>query len=91
VNSTLKSVLFWVVLVVTLALIWNFSSQFPGSSVEVSYDKFLDKVEAGDVSEVTFTGNEIVGKYNTTSADTAAKGFYTYVPPQAEGLTNKLR
>jgi cell division protease FtsH len=91
VNSTLKSVLFWVVLVVILALIWNFSSQLQGTSVEVSFSAFLDKVEKGDVSEVTFSGNEIIGKYNTTSADTAAKGFYTYAPPQYDGLANKLR
>jgi cell division protease FtsH len=85
-NSTLKSLLFWVVLVVIGALIWQFSASIQHSPDEISYTEFLARVDKGDVSEVTFTGNQITGK----AAGDSAKEFSTYAPPQAEGLVARL-
>jgi len=86
VNSTLKSLLFWMVLVVVGVLIWNFSTNFQGKDQPVSFSHFISMVDAGEVEAVTITGNEITG---TTKASPNEK-FRTYAPPQYEGLGNKL-
>ena len=66
-NSTLKSLLFWMVLVVILALIWNFSA-FQGASSEITFSDFMGRVKKQEVAEVTFVGNEITGKFTATDA-----------------------
>ena len=63
-NSTLKSLLFWFVLVVILALIWNFST-FPSSSKDMAFSDFVASVNKGDVAAVTFVGKEITGRKTT--------------------------
>jgi cell division protease FtsH len=83
VNSTLKSLLFWMVLVVVGVLIWNFSTNFHPRDVEMPFSQFLSKAKAGDIVEVTITGNEITG---TTKQ---SESFRTYAPPY-EGLANEL-
>jgi cell division protease FtsH len=74
-NSTLKSLLFWMVLVVIAALIWQFTSLRSGDE-EITFSAFIDRVNADQVEKVTFVGNEITGKFKGE----AAKGFYTYMP-----------
>ncbi|MGE5833082.1 MAG: ATP-dependent zinc metalloprotease FtsH [Acidobacteriota bacterium] len=76
-NSTLKSLLFWMVLVVIAALIWQFTS-LRSSDEEISFTEFLARVESTQVEKVTFVGNEISGKFKGDPP----KGFYTYMPPQ---------
>ena len=83
-NSTLRSLVFWMVLIVVVVLIWNFSAQFQTRDNSVTFSEFIRWVDAGQVETVTLTGNEITG--NTTSAES----FRTYAPPQYEGLVNKL-
>jgi cell division protease FtsH len=80
-NSTLKSLLFWMVLVVVGALIWNFSANFNRSPKSITLTDFLQKVDAGEVAEVEFTGNEITGKLKTPAAD-GHDQFRTYAPTQ---------
>ena len=64
-NSTLKSLLFWMALVVVLALIWQFST-WPASGTQIPFSDFYTRAiekTPSDVAEVTFTGNEITGKF----------------------------
>jgi cell division protease FtsH len=86
VNSTLKSLLFWMVLVVVGVLIWNFSTGFQGADQAMTFSEFLGKVSADEVEEVTITGNEITGTLKI-GVDTK---FRTYAPTQFEGLANRL-
>ena len=87
-NSTFKSLLFWLAIVVAAVAIYQLSSLQSGDD-ELTYSKFMGHVEAGQVSEVTFQGNKITGKLTTTEA--AGKTFHTYAPPNVEGLVNDLR
>ena len=83
-NSTLKSLVFWFVLVVVVALVWNFSSNFQRKESLVSFSEFISWVDAGQVDAVTITGNEITGT-------TKAKEFFrSFAPIQYEGLANRL-
>ena len=83
-NSTLKSLLFWMALVVLGVLIWNFSTKFQTHERTASFTEFMQWVESGSVSRVTITGNDISG-YNKSNDH-----FQVYVPTQYDGLVNKL-
>ena len=83
-NSTLKSLVFWVVLVLVGGLVWNFSTRFQTAQKPETFSEFMSKVDAGQVARVTFTGNEIT--YTAKNGE----GFRTYAPAQYEGLANKL-
>ena len=85
-NSTLKSLLFWMVLVVILALIWQFSVNLQTGSQQITFSAFLEQVNSGQVSEVKFVGNQITGKFATD----ATKTFHTTMPPSYENLVNDL-
>jgi len=88
-NSTLKSLLFWMVLVVVGVLIWQFSVGLRPSPTTIPFSQFLQKVDAGDVATVVMTGSEITGTYNGNAGNGTDK-FRTYAPAQYEGLANKL-
>jgi cell division protease FtsH len=89
-NSTLKSLLFWMVLVVVGVLIWNFSQTFRPGPTPISFSQFLDHVEQGDVVAVEIEGNRIKGTVSSKTGN-GNEQFRTYVPEQYEGLVNQLR
>jgi len=88
-NSTLKSLLFWMVLVVVGVLIWQFSTGLRPGPSSIPFSQFLQKVDAGEVQSVVISGNEITGKYNGNAGD-GTGSFRSYAPSQYEGLANKL-
>jgi len=83
-NSTLKSLAFWIVLVLVGILVWNISTRFQPSQKAEKFSEFMSKVDSGQISSVTIIGNEIT--YTSKSGDS----FRTYAPAQYEGLANKL-
>ena len=83
-NSTLKSLVFWMALVVIGVLVWNFSTKFQTSHKPLTFTEFMASVDAGQIDRVTITGNEIIG------VNKANENFRTYAPPQYEGLANRL-
>ncbi len=66
-NSTLKSLLFWMVLVVVGVLIWNFSHTFQKSPGEIPFSTFLDYVAEEKVVKVQIVGNRIKGTITGTN------------------------
>jgi cell division protease FtsH len=89
-NSTLKSLLFWMVLIVMGVLIWQFSAGFQRNENQISFSQFLKDVEQGQVATVTITGSEITGTLGTSVGGDGNPKFRTYAPAQYEGLANKL-
>ncbi len=83
-NSTLKSLLFWIVLVVVGVLVWNFSSRFQTRDKAITFSTFMTNVGSGQVSSVVITGNEISGTLKNNET------FTTHAPSQYEGLANRL-
>ena len=83
-NTTLRSLLFWAVLVVVGVLIWNFSTDFQTRDSALPFSEFVVQVEQGQVDSVTLTGNEIAGVLKNGDR------IQTYAPPQYEGLANTL-
>jgi cell division protease FtsH len=84
VNTTLKSLLFWMVLVVVGVMIWNFSTRFQEHDRTVSFSEFMTWVDSGQVARVTITGNDISGFTKGNES------FQTYAPTQYDALANKL-
>ena len=85
-NSTLKSLLFWMGLVVAAVLIWNFATRYETRDHQLTFSEFMSAVDAGNVQRVVITGQEITG----TTKDAQNQVFRTYAPTQYEGLANKL-
>ena len=83
-SPSVRSFAFWMVLVVVVVLIWNFSTDFQARDESVSFSEFIRMVDSGQVESVTLAGNEVSG--STTSGES----FRSFAPPQYEGLVNKL-
>ena len=83
-NSTLRSLLFWMALVVVGVVIWNVSTKLQQSQTPLSFSEFMASVEAGNIEKVEITGQEIKG------TNKSQESFHTYAPDQYEGLANKL-
>ncbi|HEY2830204.1 MAG TPA: ATP-dependent zinc metalloprotease FtsH, partial [Thermoanaerobaculia bacterium] len=83
-NSTLKSLLFWLVLVVVAVVIWNVSTKLQPHHRVLPFSEFLSLVDSGQVAKVEIAGQDITG---TTKG---SEPFTSYAPTQFEGLVNKL-
>jgi cell division protease FtsH len=86
VNSNIKTLIFWVVLVCLAVLLFAVvrSGQGP-SERQVSFTQFLNDVQQGQVKEVTITGNEVHGLYKAPN-----QGLRTFIPSNYPDLYNEL-
>ena len=82
-NWTLRRYVPWMVLVVGVVLIWNVS-RFQTAASALPFSEFLRHVDAGEVESVELAGSEISGLLR------GGARFQSYVPPQYEGLVNRL-
>ncbi len=64
-NSTVKTVVFWLVIVVSAFLLWQVvkGGNSGQKEKEVNFSEFMSEVDNGAVKEVTITGMEVHGKY----------------------------
>ncbi len=83
-NSTLKSLLFWMVLVVVGVLIWNFSATLNSREETIPFSEFVTKVDSGTVAEVVISGDEISGATKTNET------FRTLAPPNYDFVQKLL-
>jgi cell division protease FtsH len=83
-NSTLRSLVFWIVLILVAGLVWNFSTHLNSNYKPESFSEFMTRVDAGQVDRVTITGSEI--QYVAKNGDQ----FRTIAPTQYEQLANTL-
>jgi len=86
VNSTIKTVLFWAVIVVSAFLLWQVVKT--GSNAqkekEIGFSEFLSDVDQGNVRDVMFIGQEVKGKFKNDSP------FHTIVPANYPDMYKKL-
>ena len=83
-SSTLKNLLFWVVLIVVGILIWNFSTNFQQRDTPIPFSQFIEDLDKGNIETATIEGNYV---YGTTRQQTK---YRTYAPSQYEQLGNRL-
>jgi len=87
VNSTVKTVIFWLVIVISAFLLWQVVRVGSGGQKEkeVNLSEFMSEVDRGNVREVTVNGMEVRGKYADNSA------FHTTVPSVYPDMIKTLR
>ena len=86
-NSTVKTVVFWLVIVLCAVLLWQVVTSSKGGvkEADVSFSQFMSDVDQGKVKEVTLTGTEVKGKL----ADGGA--FHTTAPANYPDMFKALR
>ena len=85
-NSTLRSLVFWMVLVVIGALVWHLSATLQKPPNVLSFSEFMDRVGKQEVAEVLIARDELTG----TMKNDDGKGFRVVAPLQYDGLANEL-
>ncbi|MGB9761065.1 MAG: ATP-dependent zinc metalloprotease FtsH [Caldimicrobium sp.] len=82
-----KGLIIWVLLGALILLIYNFFFTASGfySTQNISYSDFVERVERGEVSEITIEGKKVYGKFIN------GKEFTTYIIPEDKELLNILK
>ena len=87
-NSTIKTALLWVVIIVLVFLLWSLFQTSKATTENIRFSDFLKRVDQGQVTQVLIRGNEIRGELN--AAGTGRKEFRTVMPPNYDGLVPLL-
>ena len=75
-NSNIKTLIFWVVLICVAVLLFAVVRTNQGPKEDaISFTQFLDKVKSGEVKEVTIADRDVHGLYQNPN-----QGFRTQVP-----------
>ncbi|HUI84546.1 MAG TPA: ATP-dependent zinc metalloprotease FtsH [Candidatus Binatia bacterium] len=87
-NSTVKTVVFWLVIVLSGVLLWQVVKGANSGPKErdITFSEFLSQVDQGNVTEVTMIGQEVRGKYKNDKA-----GFHTTAPASYPDMIKELR
>jgi cell division protease FtsH len=88
VNSTVKTIVFWLVIVLSAVLLWQVvrASNSGPKDKPINLTQFLNDVDQGNVKEVTITGQEVTGKYRNDNS-----GFHLTVPASYPDIYKMLR
>jgi cell division protease FtsH len=62
-NSTVKTALLWVVIIVLVFLLWSLFQNTKGASSPINFSSFMDAVNTGNVQKVIIRGDEVRGDY----------------------------
>jgi len=62
VNQNVKNALLFVVIIVSVVLLWNWITTTRAATKEIAFSDFLDKVEKKQVTEVLIRGDEVFGR-----------------------------
>ncbi|HUK12752.1 MAG TPA: ATP-dependent zinc metalloprotease FtsH [Thermoanaerobaculaceae bacterium] len=83
-NQNVKNALLFVVIIVSVVLLWNWITTTRAATKEIAFSEFLDRVEKNQVTEVLIRGEEVFGRTPESSAartpGTRPFDFVTYSP-----------
>jgi cell division protease FtsH len=79
VNTTVKNVLLWMVILVVILLLFRVVDVGRTSTATVSFTEFMEMVKKGDVEKVTIRGQEIRG-FKKGAVEGREPGVRTYAP-----------
>ncbi|MEO8381710.1 MAG: ATP-dependent metallopeptidase FtsH/Yme1/Tma family protein, partial [Acidobacteriota bacterium] len=78
-NSTVKTALLWVVIIVLVFLLWSLFNTAKGANEQIGWSTFVERLNAGAVQKVTFSADKIVGVMKS-NAPGGSKAFTTTGP-----------
>ena len=85
-NSTAKTILFWVSLLLTAVLLYQVVQRTTtGQDSEFNFTRFMQEVERGAVQRVTIANSEVTGEL------TSGESFTTVIPMEYPELLDLLR
>ncbi|HZT68214.1 MAG TPA: ATP-dependent zinc metalloprotease FtsH [Terriglobia bacterium] len=85
-NSAVKNIIFWVVMVVTALLIWAVVRSSTGEHISnFTFTEFVNQVDSGNVQEVTISGTDVTGILKKDSTK-----FKTTIPTNYPDLYKDL-
>ena len=87
-NSTVKTVVFWLVLALAGVLLWQVvkGANSGAKEREINYSEFMSQVDQNNVSEVTVVGNDVRGKFKNDKS-----AFHVVVPPNYSEMYKPMR
>jgi len=87
VNSTVKTVVFWLVIVLAGVLLWQVvkGANSGAKEREINYSEFMSLVDQSNVSEVTVLGSDVHGKLKDKTS------FHVVVPPNYSEMYKPMR
>jgi cell division protease FtsH len=79
VNSSAKTIMFWVFIAICLMMLWAIvrRSEDMSKDVEYSYSELYDKVQGGQVNDVSIQDHDLKGHLKVSPKDE----FHTTLPP----------
>jgi len=87
VNSNIKTLIFWVVLICLVVLLFAVVRTGQGRrEQQITFTEFMGKVQEGQVKEVTINGSEVHGVYQNPSL-----GLHTYIPVNYPDVYKQLQ
>jgi cell division protease FtsH len=88
VNSTVKTVVFWLVILLSALLLWQVvkTGQSGQKDKEINFSELLTAVDDGNVKDVTINGQEVKGKYKNDNS-----GFHTTAPANYPDMIKTMR
>jgi cell division protease FtsH len=81
VSPFFKNLALWLVIGLIMVLVFNIFNQSQPMQKELIFSDFMQKVERGEVGEVTIKGNDVTGRLTDNTV------FRTYVPDDKEMIT----
>jgi len=87
-NSTTKSIVLWVVLVVAALVLWQMIKLGGGAGKvqEINFSQFMSQAKSGNVMSVTITGDDVQGQVHTPKDES----FHTVIPANYSDLYKTL-
>ncbi len=86
-NSTVKTVLIWVLMIACLLSVWQFVMRSAGAGHDqaISLSQMQDFADKGKISEVTVNGTDVTGKFKDSK-----ESFHTTIPANYPDLYKTL-
>ncbi|HJQ36657.1 MAG TPA: ATP-dependent zinc metalloprotease FtsH [Thermoanaerobaculia bacterium] len=90
-NSTVKTALLWVVIIVLVFLLWSLFNTAKGASEQIAFSAFTDRVNEGSIEKVTIRGDDIRGETKATAPGGKHEFHTTAQTPLPEGTFKLLQ
>jgi cell division protease FtsH len=89
-NSTVKTALLWVVIIVLVFLLWSLFQTTKATSETIAFSQFLDRVNQGYIESVIIHGDDVRGETKPTTPG-GKKEFHTTAPTNYPAMIDQLR
>jgi cell division protease FtsH len=88
VNSTVKTIVFWLVIIIAAVLLWNVLKYSNSGAKErpINFSEFMSQVNQNNVADVIITNQEVRGKFKDGKS-----AFNTTVPPAYPDMIKTLQ